>query len=151
MKAVLLVLMGLFIATPADARQQPTVYVFSEEDEEIHRQCGINYAGLNAAVANTLRRSGYQIAPQVVGGVMYAYLNLILLKIEGGCAIYFRLQFYFVTNTDAPWRQKYFINNVICSQGRLFIGPTAEFQSRLRSSAIDFAEVCINEEEQKRR
>ena len=147
MRTVIMTLMGLFLATSTIAQERPMAEIFSEKEQEIHRQCGINFDGLKAAVANVLRRDGYQISHVEDRRAMMVSLTLNPTRIYGGCAVTFEVSFGFIGSALAPWGQRYALNHVICRKSSIHTDAVSHLQASLRSHAIEFTEFCLYDEE----
>jgi hypothetical protein len=151
MRIIMLTLMGLFFVTSAVAQQRPKAEMISEDDTEDHRRCGVSHDGLKAAAAGVLRRSGYQISPHAELDTMVVYVNATPIGTRSGCAVSLSVEFYFDALASAPWGQRYFVKHIICRKGAVRTGSPGTIQAHLRSDATEFTEICISEEEQKRR
>jgi hypothetical protein len=152
MRTFIMALMGLFFATSAVAQQRPLVVIMSEGDGENERRCGISNAGLEAAASGVLRRNGFRLSPNVSDPeTMIAYVTADAIGTQSFCSVHFKVIFKFTGFVVAPWGHRYFVDHVICSQGHTRHGPPQTLQAHLRNIAVELTEICIHEEERKRR
>ena len=146
-------LMGLCFATSAVAQQRPMVEMLSEADTEGLRRCGVNHAGLEAAVAGALRRNGFRISQQRANPfAMVAHVTANTVGMQSFCSLTLKVTFFFSAVSHAPWGQRYFLDHVICSKVYTITGPPdGTLQARLINYAIELTEICISEENRNRR
>ena len=144
-------LAALFFAQSSMAQQPRRAFVLSEQAQGADLQCGINYDALRAAVSSVLRQNGYTIVQGNDPQRMIVYVVATSTFIETICAVNLNLDFRFYSDVRANWGTNYFADVVICQRSHLLLGPAANMASRARERIASSTEMCISEEERRRR
>jgi hypothetical protein len=150
MKLLVLAIMSLVVTTSASAQERRSAIIHAGTDDEDHRKCGLNHAGVSAAVASVMRRNGFQIEQNLTKGINVDVI-LTPVPISGGCAVSIEVDFSFIRAVTSGWGDTYIAIVSVCRKTALLTGPIHSLQARIRERAIEFTEVCISEEEAARR
>ena len=151
MKEILLVALIFFSTRSAEAQRPSNVYIYSEDETQIDRQCGLNFESSRSAVAAIFRRNGYNIVNEESEIAMDVYLNFTTVLTNTGCAVHISFESSFHSTSRAPWGTNYRVKSVLCSQGSNLTGLNYNMQSRVRDDLVRFSEVCMNREVRARR
>lgn len=145
------------LGAPTAAAQKPDcASVIVPQEEQISRQCGLNYQSLAAAIASAMRQNGYAISPQPAENCLQVFFDTTSLDQRDRCAALVELGFWFrpdvsrgLSPSRAPWGASYLPRFVICEKSAVVAG-SKPMQTLVRNFLRDMTEQCILEEEEKR-
>jgi hypothetical protein len=135
-------------AAHAQPPQQITVLV--EFDSDNNRRCGITHNVQKDSASQILRSHGYDIDARQEAPLT-AYVNTIAVAQAHDCSLSIQFQLYYSVSLRAPWGTTYRSKVVLCERLYVANGPYSFIPSKVQEIVASLTELCVKEEEQKRR
>lgn len=143
-------------AAQAQPNAFPPFYVYSEEDNEATRRCGVTYEPAVAAVQTVLRSNGIRMS-QDLGGTIHAYINLNVVPLTSGgqptgeCIMNISLEFLTLDAVLNPVENRMMSAKIVyCDQAGVALGRPHVLRDEYLSTLRTMTEQCVSRYERVR-
>jgi hypothetical protein len=133
------------LAAPSDAIELSEIYVFSENDSEAAKACGVSGIAAAAAAESVFRQNRIRVKSENTADYMF-YIRITTIGSNYGCTMAYEAQLLYPVFDAPPQNKKNVWSFVhLCNKAGLMTDYAGTAGSRILEQIRAYAEQCVSE------